>query len=120
MSLIAAWYVLSVRINGEDGPSSTMLMCSDRDLMNALEKLDGTVESLVCMAPSQSRARSWDARQIAEVWRAVDIAEPEGIAVVLVGLDGVAYSGMLGGICRKPSLQKLIARVGPFPTAYRG
>lgn len=111
MSLIAAWYVLSVRMDEEDSPLSTMLMCSDRDLRQALEKLEGTVESLICMAPSEGSPGSWDAREIAEVWRATDPAEPDGVAVVLVGLDGVAYSGMFGEIYRGPTLQALIARV---------
>lgn len=111
MSLIAAWYVLSVRMDEEDSPLSTMLMCSDLDLRQALEGLEGTVESLICMAPTEGRAGSWDAREIAEVWRAVDIEEPGGIAVVLVGLDGVAYSGMFGEIHRGPARHTLIARV---------
>ena len=109
--MASAWYVLSVRDEDEDGIVSTTLIAWDRDLGQALETLDGTIESIVCMIPSAGSTSNWVARDIVEVWRAEDSREPDGFSILLIGSDGSQYSGMFGEINEGLTRQNLIGRV---------
>lgn len=116
--MASAWYVLSV-CDG-DGVVSTTLIAWDRDLGQALDTLDGTIESIVCMIPSVGRKSNWVAREIVEVWRAEDSREPDGISIVLIGSDGSQYSGMFGEISEGLKRQSLIGRVSSRSERQRG
>ena len=95
LSVGTAWFVLTVRSRFEEQIQTTMLFVWDTDVVNALEKADSDLESLLCVLPAADDAiAGLTCVAIKEVWEAVDRESPDQRCILFVDFDGIRRAGM--------------------------
>lgn len=117
----SAWYIMKVKVAGEDGGVDlrTMLLWWDRDVLETIEQLRPlSIDSLVCVLPTpfegaRKRRGQTPSINLKEVWLAHDPEGPETLTPLFVDEHGAARMGLLAEeIDSPPSKLRLVGRVG--------
>ena len=115
IALYCAWFVLTLRPSKTDAQYVTCLLAWDFDVVETIESSGGEVASLLCIVPPNSSAgNGWRSVSVREVWWAIDPHDRDSLCVLLVGSDGLEYSGPIGVQVVGLERQRLVARVAPL------
>ncbi len=93
LSTHAAWFILTIRILEPEPSSETFLLAWDSDVCSVLKTSQGTLESLLFVAPQRiGRKYRWVTKHIVELWEATDPRD-DSECVLMVAEDGQEHSG---------------------------
>ena len=108
----AAWYVLTVRPRDPKLPVLTFLLAWDDDIPDAISSVNADITDLLYVASEQAAGgHGWYSRRIGEIWEGANPIEGNDPCVILVGEDGVEYSGPFMTADRGAIRTRLIARI---------
>ena len=115
ISLHCAWFVLTLRPIKTDEQYVTCLLAWDFDVIETIDSFGAEVASLLWSVPPNSSAGDgWRSISVTEVWWAIDPHDRDSLCVLLVGSDGLEYSGPVGVQVVGLKRQRLVARVAPL------
>jgi hypothetical protein len=114
LTTTAAWFVLTIRPRAPRAPTQSFLLAWDTDVAKALSTLDADMEGLLFIAPVLRKdQRGWHSKRITEVWAGANPEQDLTECVILVGEDGVDYSGDFMEPAKNLTRSRLIAKVQP-------